>query len=58
MKKKKDNEFISNESIFLFTTQWKNNRFLMKEYGHPNNYSIEERKDIFIKTIMHYDEYF
>ena len=58
MKKKKDNEFISNESIFLFTTQWKNNRFLMKEYGHPDNYSIAERKDIFLKTINHYDEYF
>lgn len=58
MKKKKDNDSISSETIFLFTTQWKNNRFLMKEYGHPDNYSIHERNDIFLKTIMHYDEYF
>ena len=59
-KKKKDNncEPISNETIFLFSTQWKNNHWLLKEYGHPDNYTISERKDIFIKTIMHYDEYF
>lgn len=58
MKKKKDNDSISNETIFLFTTQWKNNRFLLKEYGHPDKYSIAERKDIFLKTINNYDEYF
>lgn len=57
-KKRNNNEPISNETIFLFTTHWKNNQFLMKEYGHPNNYTIEEKKNIFMKTINHYDEYF
>lgn len=59
MKKKKDNnKFISMETIFLFTTQWNNNVWLLKEYGHPDNYTIAERKDIFLKTIMHYDDFF